>query len=53
MPTTPTTWFRNHYECPVCGTIWTDEWDCQCNDRCPKCNAEIEPYDSVEIGPTS
>ena len=22
-----------------------------CNDRCPKCSVEIEPYDSVEIGP--
>ena len=53
MPTTPTTLFRNSYECSVCGTIWTDEWDCACDDRCPKCNTETEPYDSQEIGPTS
>ena len=48
-----TTWFLNHYNCPICGTIWTDLWDCACDDRCPKCNTETEPYDSVEIGPTS
>ena len=53
MPTAPTSLFRNHYDCPVCGTTWTDEWNCACNDRCPKCNTEIEPYDSKEIGPTS
>ena len=41
--------YRNHYECSECGTRWTDEWDGQCNDRCPKCSVETEPYDSVEI----
>jgi hypothetical protein len=35
-------WFRKHHTCP-CGTDWWDEWDCLCNDRCPTCNAEIEP----------
>ena len=34
-------WFRKHHTCP-CGTIWWDEWDCLCNDRCPTCDAEIE-----------
>lgn len=33
----------NHYLCP-CGEEWEDEWDCQCNDRCPSCNKEVEPY---------
>ena len=47
------TLYRNFYECSECGTRWTDDWSCQCDDRCPKCNAEIEPYDSKEIGPTS
>jgi hypothetical protein len=28
---------------------WWDEWDCLCNDRCPKCNAEIEPDDHEAI----
>ena len=44
--------YRNFYECSECGTKWTDKWDCMCNDRCPKCRCETEPYDSVEIGPT-
>lgn len=43
-----TSWYRNFYRCP-CGEEWTDEWDCTCNDRCPKCNAEIEPYESIDL----
>jgi hypothetical protein len=43
------TTYRNFYQCDECGTRWTDEWDCMCNDRCPKCSCEIEPFDSVEI----
>jgi hypothetical protein len=35
-------WFRKHHSCP-CGTDWWEEWDCLCNDRCPTCDAEIEP----------
>jgi len=35
--------FVNHYVCE-CGHEWEDEWDCACNDRCPACNKEIEPY---------
>lgn len=41
--------FLNHYECP-CGASWTDEWACTCNDRCPKCNKEIEPTKSEDLG---
>ena len=33
------------YRCRECRTAWTDEWSCACNDRCPRCRAEIEPYD--------
>lgn len=40
-------WFLNFYRCP-CGAEWQDEWDCTCNDRCPTCNAEIEPYKSED-----
>lgn len=40
--------FRNHYRCP-CGETWTDVWSCQCNDKCPSCNKEIEPYKSKQI----
>lgn len=41
--------FLNHYRCPNDGEEWSDEADCQCNDRCPICRAEIEPYDSEDI----
>ena len=41
--------FLNHYRCPDDGTEWSDEWSCTCNDRCPTCNKEIEPYESEEI----
>jgi len=41
--------FLNHYKCPDDGTEWSDEWSCACNDRCPTCNKEIEPYESKEI----
>jgi len=42
-------WYRNYYRCPKCVTEWEGEWDCMCNDRCPRCGAEIEPYSSEEI----
>lgn len=38
----PKQW-ANFYLCP-CGEEWVDRWDCCCNDRCPNCNKEIEPY---------
>jgi hypothetical protein len=41
--------FRNHYRCPNDQTKWKDEWSCACDDRCPTCNAEIEPYFSERI----
>jgi predicted nucleic acid-binding Zn-ribbon protein len=41
-------WFQNFYACPRCGTEWEDGWSCMCNDRCPKCNAEIEPKFSID-----
>jgi hypothetical protein len=44
----PMPWFRKHHTCP-CGTDWWDEWECLCNDRCPACNAEIEPDEHEEI----
>ncbi len=37
-----TTW-TNYYLCP-CGEEWEDTHDSCCNDRCPSCNREIEPY---------
>ena len=41
--------FRNHYHCDDCDEEWQDEWSCMCNDRCPSCNKEIEPYESVDL----
>lgn len=43
----PGHWYRNHYR--HCKTEWNDEWSCTCNDRCPVCNAEIEPYESDDL----
>ena len=42
-------WFENHYHCSECGTKWQNEDDCSCNDRCPNCDNEIQPYESLEI----
>jgi hypothetical protein len=42
-------WFENTYQCSECDTTWTDEWSCTCNDRCPKCNVEIEPSSSIDL----
>ena len=36
--------FHNFYRCSECGEEWEDYWSCACDDRCPKCNTEIEPY---------
>jgi hypothetical protein len=41
--------FLNHYECPRDGSVWADEWSCMCNDRCPQCDAEIEPHHSEAL----
>jgi hypothetical protein len=42
-------WYLKFYKCSECGTKWTDEWSCTCNDRCPKCRAETEPFDDVDL----
>lgn len=42
--------YRNHYR--HCETEWSDEWSCTCNDKCPVCGAEIEPYRSEELDET-
>lgn len=41
--------FLNSYRCDRCQIGWDDQWDCACNDKCPDCNAEIEPHTSVEL----
>jgi hypothetical protein len=39
----------NFYRHEECGTRWADLWSCGCNDECPKCGGEIEPYDSLPV----
>lgn len=39
-------WFLNRYRC-TCGEEWENEDDCTCNDRCPKCRNEMEPFEST------
>lgn len=41
--------FTNRYRCP-CGEEWEDTHSAACNDHCPKCDKEIEPYDSDDHG---
>jgi hypothetical protein len=41
--------FRMYYECPCGGAQWTMEHDCACNDKCPLCDAEIEPHHVEDI----
>lgn len=31
--------FVNHYTCYRCGQEWTDIWDAQSDDDCPRCEA--------------
>jgi len=42
-------WFRKYYRHKKCHLAWTDEWSAACNDKCPRCGAEIEPYDSDDL----
>lgn len=34
----------NHYLCSKDSTRWDARWSCMCNDRCPTCDAVVEPY---------
>lgn len=43
----PCRWI-NHYYCDECCVSWKDQWSCMCNDKCPRCHHEIEPYKSKE-----
>ena len=38
--------WTNHYYHH--GQQWDSEWSCQCNDECPVCHHEIEPYASTD-----
>jgi hypothetical protein len=41
--------YINFYRCPDDETVWVMNWSCMCDDRCPKCNHEIEPYKSEAL----
>jgi DNA-directed RNA polymerase subunit RPC12/RpoP len=42
--------FRNHYKCYCCGHEWTDDYDAQPDDDCPKCGARhVSPHKSEDI----
>lgn len=41
--------YRNYYRCTHCDTYWSDDWSCQCDDRCPNCDASMQPYDSDDL----
>lgn len=41
----PCVWL-NSYRCDDCSEEWDDEWSCKCDDRCPICDEEHEPYKS-------
>lgn len=41
--------FVNFYECDACDEAWGDQWSCACNDKCPNCGHEIEPYATDEL----
>ncbi len=39
----------NFYKHEECGTHWADLWSCGCNDECPNCGGEIEPYENLPV----
>jgi len=41
--------FVNYFRCPVDNAHWADSWSCACNDKCPTCGREIEPYKSLDL----
>jgi hypothetical protein len=49
--------YLNHYRCDHDGRLahgdppseWSSTWSCMCNDKCPVCNLEIEPYQSDNL----
>jgi hypothetical protein len=49
--------YLNYYRCDHADSleedqpesVWVDQWSCTCNDKCPVCNHEIEPYKSDDL----
>jgi len=43
-------WYRIYYICEQCGSTWTDEWSCMCDDDCRHCGARhMSPYNSDDL----
>lgn len=43
-------WYLNYYHCDRCGTDWTDDWSCCCDDDCPRCGSRHwSPYKSDDL----
>ena len=40
--------YINYYRCPDCDEEWEMEYDCVCDDNCPTCGEEIEPYETID-----
>jgi len=45
----PEPMYRNFYRCSFDATEWQDEWTAICNDPCPLCGKETEPYETGDI----
>jgi peptide subunit release factor 1 (eRF1) len=43
--------FTNKYKCSECGAEWQDDSPYTNNDRCPDCDTEIEPFESIDLNP--
>lgn len=41
--------FLNKYFCKHCNENWSNTWSCTCNDKCPICGREIEPYQVIDV----
>jgi predicted nucleic acid-binding Zn-ribbon protein len=41
--------FINYYECDDCGTVWSNQDEYVCDDKCPDCGNEIQPYRSEDV----
>lgn len=44
-------WLEVTYECD-CGEVWTDEWSCACDDRCPSCGSTVGALEWLDHTPT-
>lgn len=36
--------FHNFYRCEACDEEWEGWWSCGCDEACPNCDKDFEPY---------